>query len=882
MSYTIVFSKMDSDLFLDFWKKFEKEIDNFKNVFIKNTEESLILDFNVQPKAKKDILSTLKVWLADSMVVYYKYKYLEAHIKLPKSKLVPFKAVCKALAIFDKITDVEYVLNNLIMTDEIIVKSYYVFKLGELRVRWQEICDLFYTNLPELVASDAFLDLLKYLISIIEPTIKNLYITELGNNIYLKDEEGTELTYPIQKEDDYAVKLILEVIQLAPKKIHIKPEFTLKEVASGLKQLFNDKVVFSTWQIFPVGSIVIGTIKRKNQLIEMLKIRFFCLGEPMKITLKDNVIAEVSKGTTVASVAECISESLAKNAVCGKINGRLVDLNSSLGKNCKLEIITIKDRDAINVLWHSSSHILAQAVKSVYPNTKLGVGGYDETGFYYDFDFKSPITESDFNMIEDEMQKIIKANFNVVRATITKEQALMLAEENGEPYKMEIINNIPSSEEIGLYTQGDFSDFCDGPHLKSTGLVKAFKLTKITKNFFGNDERNKSLTRIYGVSFFYKKDLEQYLKNQEVIAKRNHLVIGEKLGLLGIDDMTNDIILLPKGQRVIRVMKDFAEDLGEQFNYEEVSSVSNKGQDNDELVVQSYRVSMKNGFNFPLKYYVSEEHIANANTINNGLFSCKKNHRHKFVSFARHKDFDGLFKELIDMVNKFYSAFGFTVSVKLYVGEEDLSGNFTKIKASLKKTLDKKFGDGYSVESGYFKLDVIKVEYILRDLLNRDWVVGNSYIDLSFSQKNSIVYTEEGKLFYPVTIVNNLCKSYERLFAILIESYAGVMPYWLAPVCLNINYGVDKAVQRVKKIANNLSKYKLYVTESFSKASEVKFDQLVPVAIFIGKKEIEEKTVKVIQASGEKNIQVPIKKFMQEMVVNKLNRSLVAPNFIKS
>lgn len=596
----------------------------------------------------------------------------------------------------------------------------------------------------------------------------------------------------------------------------------------------------------------------------------------MKITLKDNVIAEVSKGTTVEKIAEYISESLARSAICGKINGKLVDLSSNLGKNCKLEIITNKDKDAIEVLWHSSSHILAQAVKTVYPNTKLACGGSSQEGFYYDFDFRTPITESDLSTIEEEMQKIISANFKVVRVDISKEQAFLIAEEAAEPYKLEFINNIMGSPLVGLYTQGDFSDFCDGPHLKSTGLVKAFKLTKIEKTYENNETNGRPLTRIYGVSFFYKKDLDEYLKNQEEIEKRNHLKLGKDLEFFGKDIETDEMILLPKGQRIINSMSALATDLAENYSYNEISALGDDAKAPDELQVEAYRISSKKSLIFPLRYFTSETYSYKDYDKDKGLFACKKNRRHKFVVFSTLSSLESEFKQSFDMVKNFYKPFGFTLSAKLYVGDQNLGGDITKVKSLLKKTLDKSFGPFISIEGGYTKLDVMKVEYILRDFLGRDFVIGNSYIDLIFSQKNNIVCEEGGKIVFPITIVNNICKSYERLLAILIESYSGILPYWLAPITVKVVATSDaSAIVRAKKLTMSLRKHKIFAEVYSSKRGIVKSDPFVPLTITITKKEAENKLVRVLEGiNSKKESLVSERKFIQELVLAKNNRKL--------
>jgi len=245
-SYSLYFLKNEQELFLMFWKKFEKEINNFKNIFIKNNEDNIVITFQIIQKNKLDALNNIKVWLADCVVVYYKFKYLKENLIVPKLNAVSNDAVCKALAIYDKITDVEYALDSLEFQNELNVNSYYIFKLGELRIRWEEICKLFYYNLPELVASDAFLELLKYLLSITEPTIKSVYISCCENEIYIKDEDGFILVEPVKLYQDYVTKIILSVISLAPKNIYIKEGNKLKDVGKSLVQLFNNKVVYCT------------------------------------------------------------------------------------------------------------------------------------------------------------------------------------------------------------------------------------------------------------------------------------------------------------------------------------------------------------------------------------------------------------------------------------------------------------------------------------------------------------------------------------------------------------------------------------------------------------------------------------------------------------
>lgn len=596
----------------------------------------------------------------------------------------------------------------------------------------------------------------------------------------------------------------------------------------------------------------------------------------MKITLKDNVVAEVNKGTTVLTVIKGISESLAKSAVCGKINGVLVDLSSEIGKNCKLEIITIKDKDAITVLWHSSAHILAQAVKSVYPNAKLASGSANENGFYYDFDFKTPITKADLEKIEDEMNRIILADFMVVRAEITKEQAFLLAEENEEPYKLEIINKIPNNEKVGLLNQGDFSDFCIGPHIKSTGLIKAFKLTNIEKRFWEDNPENKQLTRINGVAFFFKKDLDTYLKQQELIQKQNHMKLGEEKGLFARDSMSDKIVFLNHGQRVLNGMTSLMGSLADEYGFNEISMPMADNKSLGVVEATAYRVSNKEEISFPVKYYIKETVEPKFINLNNGLFNYSINTRDKLVSFSRAATIDTEFKQIFELTKKFYSSFGFEVGIRLHVGDNVIPGDYSKVKSILKRNIDKQFGINNKVQAGYHKIDVLKVEYILNDKLGREWSIGSLHVDFSYAQKNGIACSVDGKLEFPVTIVSCVCKSYEKLFAIVLENNAGKLPFWILPTQVKIVVTDTKAVIKAKKINSCLIKYKIYSDLYLAHRGKIKPDSEIPITIVIGEKELKEGVVQVLNQDGTES-RLTSRRFIQELLKSWSNRELIAP-----
>ena len=249
----------------------------------------------------------------------------------------------------------------------------------------------------------------------------------------------------------------------------------------------------------------------------------------MNVKLADGSILELAQGTTVAGVAQAISEGLRRNAVAGKVNGELVDLSYAINEDAEVRIVTMKDPEALNIYRHTCAHVLAQAVKSIYPTCALAIGPTVENGFYYDVDFKTPISQEDLAKIEEEMNKIIKCNFPIERFELDRKSAVALMTKFSEPYKVQLINDLPEDSTISFYKQGDFTDLCRGPHLPSTGLIKAFKLTSVTGAYWRGNSKNKMLTRIYGTAFEKKAQLEEYLKAVEEAKLRDHNKIGREL-----------------------------------------------------------------------------------------------------------------------------------------------------------------------------------------------------------------------------------------------------------------------------------------------------------------------------------------------------------------
>ena len=282
----------------------------------------------------------------------------------------------------------------------------------------------------------------------------------------------------------------------------------------------------------------------------------------MQITLKNGDKLELENGSTAYLCAQRISEGLARAAVAAKVNGELVDLSHPLKEGDTLEIVTLKEKEGLEVYRHTCAHVLAQALKTIYPTCKLAIGPVIDSGFYYDVDFKTPITMEDLSKVEAEMQKIIKGNLPIERFTLPREEALALMSKYRESYKVEIIRDLPEGEEISFYKQGAFTDLCRGPHLPSTGKIKAFKLISITGAYWRGDEKKKMLTRIYGTAFAKKEEVDAYLQQLEEAKRRDHNKLGRDLGIF----MTSDVvgqglpILMPKGAKILQILTRFVED----------------------------------------------------------------------------------------------------------------------------------------------------------------------------------------------------------------------------------------------------------------------------------------------------------------------------------
>ena len=638
--------------------------------------------------------------------------------------------------------------------------------------------------------------------------------------------------------------------------------------------------------------------------------------ESMKIELRDEV-REFEKNISVEEIAKSISEGLARNAVCGKVNGKMVDLSHRIEEDSKVEILTFKDKEAKEVLRHTASHILAQAVKTIYPLAKLAIGPATDDGFYYDFEFKTPITADDLAKIEAEMKKIVKANFEIKRCEISKKEAIKMMKEENEPYKIELINAVPDDEKLSMYTQGDFTDICRGPHLKSTGLVKAFKLTKLAGAYWRGDEKNKMLTRIYGVAFEKASEMESYFKMIEEAEKRDHRKLGPALDLFMFHDTAPGMpYWLPKGLKMFNTLLSFWRDVHEENNYQEISApvINNvqlwktsghwdhyredmflvageeKAEDIDNAIkpmncpnamlvfknkVRSYR-------DLPLR--ISDCDILHRNEKSGTLHGLlrvrafRQDDSHNFISFDQ---IESEYRHLFDLADSFYKVFGIKYVPMLSTRPESYVGDkavWDEAERILKMILDERYGKGnYQIDEGGGAFYGPKIDLKMYDALGREWQTGTFQLDMQLPSRFGLTYTDkDGSRKTPVVIHRVVYGSLERFIGILIENFAGAFPFWFAPLQVGIVPVGDRHVEYAEAIRKALAKNRIRCEVNLSndgmgqkvRSYEV---QKVPYIIVVGDKEQEAGEISVRLRDGNKMLgSMKLERFIE--VCNEMNK----------
>ena len=630
----------------------------------------------------------------------------------------------------------------------------------------------------------------------------------------------------------------------------------------------------------------------------------------MKITLKDGSVKEYAQAMSVLDIASDISAGLARVACAGEVDGERVDLRTVVDKDCTLNILTAKDEGGLATLRHTASHVMAQAIKRLYPEAKLAIGPSIADGFYYDIDFASPIAAEDLEKIEAEMKKIVKEALPIERFTLPRNEAIALMKEKEEPYKVELIEDLPEGEEISFYKQGDFTDLCAGPHLMNTKEVgKAYKLTSIAGAYWRVDEHNKMLTRIYATAFGKKEELEAYLNMLEEAKKRDHRKLGKELGLFMMHDAGPGFpFFLPKGMVLKNTLLDYWRQLHKKAGYVEISTpiILNRSLWETSGHWDHYKNNMYttviDGQDYAIKpmncpggvlTYASEPRSYRDLPLRMGELGIVHRHEksgqlhglmrvrcftqddaHIFMTPEQIKDeIMGVAK----LINEVYTLFGFKYHVELSTRPEDSMGSdedWEMATEGLRSALDA-LGLDYVVNEGDGAFYGPKIDFHLVDAIGRTWQCGTIQLDFQLPQRFELEYQgADGEKHRPIMIHRVVFGSIERFIGILIEHFAGAFPTWLAPVQVKVLPISDKYADYAEKVRKQLDDAGIRV-EVDTRAEKIGYKireaqmQKVPYMVIVGQKEEEEGLVSVRSRfagdEGQKNPEEFIKALREEI-----------------
>ena len=613
----------------------------------------------------------------------------------------------------------------------------------------------------------------------------------------------------------------------------------------------------------------------------------------MKITLKDGSVKEYAQAMSVIDIAKDLSEGLARVACAGEVNGEVVDLRTVLEQDCELNILTAKDEKGLAALRHTASHVMAQAVKRLYPNTKLAIGPSIADGFYYDMEFDTPLTSDDFGKIEAEMKKIIKEDLKIERFTKSREDAIAFMKEKGEPYKVELIEDLLEGEEISFYSQGEFVDLCAGPHLMSTkGVGKAFKIMSLAGAYWRGDEHNKMLTRLYATAFDKKEELEAYITMMEEAKKRDHRKLGKELGLFMMHEAGPGFpFFLPKGMVLKNTLLDYWRQIHKKAGYVEVSTpiILNRSLWETSGHWDHYKNNMYttviDGEDYAIKpmncpggvlVYASEPRSYRDLPLRVGELGLVHRHEksgqlhglmrvrcftqddaHIFMTPDQIKD---EIKGVVALINEVYSLFGFEYHVELSTRPEDSMGSdedWEMATEGLRSALDE-IGLPYVVNEGDGAFYGPKIDFHLVDCIGRTWQCGTIQLDFQLPQRFELEYIgADGEKHRPIMIHRVVFGSIERFIGILIEHFAGAFPTWLAPVQVKVLPISEKYMDYAEKVKKKLDEAGIRVeldTRSEKIGYKIREAQQakIPYMLVVGQKEEEDGTVAVrSRAAGD-------------------------------
>ena len=626
----------------------------------------------------------------------------------------------------------------------------------------------------------------------------------------------------------------------------------------------------------------------------------------LKVELKDGSKIEVKEGSSILEVAKQISEGLARNAMAGKVDGEVKDLRTPLQKDCKLEILTFDDEDGKKAYWHTTSHIMAQAVKRIYgDNAKLTIGPSISNGFYYDFDVEKPFTEDDLAKIEEEMKKIIKENLVLTRYALPRNEAIQLMKDRKEPYKVELIEELPEGEEISFYDQGEFKELCAGPHIMSTGSIKAFKLLSSSSSYWRGDETKQTLQRIYGISFPKASMLEEYLNMLEEAKKRDHKKLGKELELFMIaPEGPGFPFFLPKGMALRNVLEDFWRKKHVENGYQEIKTpvilneelwhrsghwdhykdnmYTTKIDEQDYALkpmncpggMLVYKSKMHSYREFPIRLgELGLVHRHEKSGELNGLFRVRCFTQDDAHLFCLPSQIESEIINLMHLINEVYSIFGFTYTVELSTRPEDSMGSdedWEMAENALRKALEDEHME-YQINEGDGAFYGPKIDFHIKDCLGREWQCGTIQLDFQMPERFDLTYIgEDGEKHRPVMLHRVIFGSIERFIGILIEHFAGAFPTWLAPVQVKLLPIADAHKEYAKQVQKELAQNGIRV-EVDDRQEKIGYKireaqlQKVPYMLILGDKEVEANAVGVRSRKDGDIGQMSCKDFLEKL-----------------
>ena len=633
----------------------------------------------------------------------------------------------------------------------------------------------------------------------------------------------------------------------------------------------------------------------------------------IKVELKDGKRLEVSEGISVLELAKQISEGLARMATAGRVDGKVVDLRYVLNQDCKVEILTFEnDLEGKKAYWHTTSHIMAQAVKRVVPSANLAIGPSIDNGFYYDFDVEVPFTDEDKAKIEEEMKKIIKEDLAIERFVLPREEAIQFMQEKGEPYKVELIEDLPEGEEISFYRQGDFTDLCAGPHLQSTGKVKSIKILTSSGAYWRGDEHNKMLQRIYGISFPKASELEEYLNMIEEAKKRDHRKLGKELELFFFDETAPGMAYwMPKGFKMMNILielwrrehekRGYLEFSGPQLNSSELWKTSghwdhykedmfvltdSDGKEqalkpmNCPNAIKIFASKLRSYKELPLRFNdIDVIHRNEKSGQLNGLFRVRMFRQDDAHNFITEEQIGSEIKDIIEIAKYLYGIFGLDFELTLSTRPDDYMGDialWNKAEANLRDVLDELCGkDQYRINEGDGAFYGPKIDIKMKDCLGREWQMGTVQVDFQLPLRFNLSYIDSnGDKKTPILIHRALFGSFERFIGIIMEHFAGAFPVWLAPVQVKVLPISDSQKEYARKIAEELGNkgFRVEVDDRQEKIGyKIREAQLqkTPYMLAIGDKEIAENAVSVRSRKdgemGKMSVEEFAKKVQEEM-----------------